>query len=299
MSVIKEGTYAVPSRVLGLFKYLKSTRKFKDSRENIYNFLSPAELILKSIENDEKKEEVLKREMLKAVILESKKMGLLIEEGNEIIIHPDLTNYDDRSLPSAIASLFFSSTNDENHDFGRLCSWYLAQDFRDAPSNWEEAEQEIVNQIGADFLGLKDRNYEQFEYWSCYLGFSWKHTRKLSDKSRQVTVPDPTGYLKRNLEILFKDSSKKELSIKDFMSRLAKLAPVFEFGIFRDEIEQQLVGIVRPPNYLSPVTSMALFRLQEEGFIKLVKESDANVLVFPNGDKEEPISHIIFLEKRL
>jgi hypothetical protein len=293
MSVIKEGVYTVPSRVLGVFKYLKSTKKFKDKRDNIYNLLSPTELIRKDEDKD------VKRNMLQTVILESKKMGLLVEEDDEINIHPDLTDIDEKSLPSAISSLFFSPINDENYDFGRLCSWYLAQDFRDAPSNWEEAEQKLREQIGADLLGLNDARYEQFEYWSCYLGFSWQHAKKTSDKSRQVTVPDPTVYLKRNLEILFKDSSKKELSIKDFMNRLAKLAPVFEFGVFRDEIEQQLVGIVRPPNFLSPVTSMALFRLQEEGFVRLIKESDANVLVFPDGDKEERISHIILLEKRL
>ena len=289
MSVIKEGTYTVPSRVLGVFKYLKSTKKFKDKRENIYNLLSPTELIRKDEDKD------VKRKMLQVVILESKKMGLLIEEGEEISIHPDLISVDEQSLPSAIAGLFFSPENKENHDFGKVCSWYLAQDYRDAPINWEEAEPKLIEQVGIGILGLNDVRYEQFEYWSCYLGFSWQHTRKVLNKCSCVTVPDPTTYLKRNLKILFNSGGKRELPITEFMDRLATHSPVFEFGSFRNEIEQQIGG--RDPNQLSSVTAMALFRLQEEGFVKLNKESDADVLVLPDGGEGKRITHIILLEK--
>lgn len=287
MSVIKEGAYVVPSRVLGLFKYLKSTKKFKDKRENIYNLLSPTELIRKDEDKD------VRRNMLQTVILESKKMGLLVEEDDEISIHPDLVDIDEKSLPSAIANLFFSSENTENHDFGKVCSWYLAQDFRDAPSNWDEAAKKLEEQVGAGILNLNGNRYGLFEYWSCYLGFSWQHTKK---GFSCVTVPDPTKYLKQNLGLFFKDEKKKEFPIIEFMDQLAKHAPVFEFGLFRNEMEQQMEGIVRDPNTLSPVTSMSLFRLQEANFVKLSKESDADVLVVSDGETEERISHIKLLE---
>lgn len=132
-----------------------------------------------------------------------------------------------------------------------------------------------------------------------YLGFSWQHSREISpEKFSKVTVPDPTTYLKRNLEILFDSESRQELSIKKFMDKLSNYAPVFEFGSFRDEIEQQMLGNIRFPNTLSTVTSMSLFRLEEEKLIKLTKESDADVLILADGNEERRISHITLMEKK-
>lgn len=289
MSVIKEGAYAVPSRVLGLFKYLKSTKKFKDKRENIYNLLSPTELIRKDEDKD------VSRKMLQTVILESKKMGLLVEEDDEISIHPDLTDIDIKALPSAIARLFFSSENTENHDFSQVCSWYLAQDFRDAPGNWEEAEKKLEKQVGTSLLNLNGNRYDQFEYWSCYLGFSWQHSKK--DTKKCVTVPDPTKYLKLNLGLFFKEKKRKEMPIIEFMEQVAKHAPVFEFGSFRNKIEEQMLGLVRDQNSLSTVTSMSLFRLEEANLIKLDKESDADVLFVSDGENGKSVSLIKLLEE--
>jgi len=309
MSVIAEG-YPTPNMVVAVFKYLK--QKKRTNPDALHNMLSPIELIKsedgkrKSLEEDQDDEISQNKSkdihwMIKLTLNECKSMGLLVQTISGIEINPLLVNKNEADIPSVICDLFFSRIKNvdgenqvwdekENHDFLRVCSWYLAQNCQDAPANWKEAEKLLNEQFGNYKLGMNSVRYPQFEYWFCYLGFGWRHSVK---GTKRVTVPDPTLYLKRNLEVLFE--SRKELPIIEFMDKLAKHSPVFEFGSFRTEIEQKIGG--RDPNQLSSVTSMALFRLQEEGFIKLNKESDADVLVLPDGGEGERITHIMLLEK--
>ncbi|MBD2101019.1 protein DpdG [Leptolyngbya sp. FACHB-261] len=298
MSVLKEGAYTVPSRVIGIYNYLIKAKGHQENREKLYQVLSPISLLMSlnkkkqdvSSNLDEIPEEEIKKDphkMIKAVTRQCINMGLLIEDDASIKLNPEINKKD--SLPSIVVNLFLSPDNCENHDFARVIAWYLAQNFYDAPGNWEETETQLRQQVGDGLLELNDTRYGQFEDWSCYLGFCWRNS--LSKKP--VLVPDPTVYLRYNLKRLFNNQVNQQLPLAEFINRLGKYCPIFETGQFREEIEQQIE--LREPNHLSGVTSIALRRLEDEGSIRLEKLSDAPVLLLTAGFGDPGISHITWL----
>lgn len=286
MSVLKT-SLANPSRMRGIFRYLLHTKGQREKKDILEQILSPDKLV---------EEKTSPRPMFNAALRESIKCGLLVEEDKEIAINPNLPEdarnpqLGDKLLPDTLTHLFFASDNEDEEDFGRVCAWYLAQDIYDAPGTWEEVEQRVSEQKVSDLLKMSsDRLFVQMDDWMCYLGFTWRHA--LGGKT--VTVPDTTAYLRRNLKHLF---NGKEIPIKDFMARLAKKCPLFETGKFREEIEAKMGR--RQPNYLSTSTAFALFRLQDEGYIQLKRESDADLMILPKAnnqvDDDGRISHIIW-----
>lgn len=298
MSVLKEGAYTVPSRVIAVYNYLIKAKGHREDRDKLYQILSPANLLASlnkkkqntSDDPDEISEEELKKDphkMIKAVIRQCINMGLLIEEDSSVKLNPEINHKD--SLPSIIGNLFLSSNNSENHDFARVLAWYLAQDFYEAPGDWRETETQLRQQVGGGLLELNDTRYGQFEDWSCYLGFCWRNS--LSKKV--VLVPDPTVYLRCNLKQLFNNQVGKQIPLADFVNRLGEYCPVFETGQFREEIEQQIE--LRELNHLSNVTSIALRRLEDEKSVRLEKLSDAPVLLLTDGSGDSGISHITWL----
>lgn len=285
MSILKVA-YATPSRIKGVIRYLLQARGEREKRDILEAILSPEALINKG--NDKEPS----RSMIKETIRESIKMGLLEEsqDKSEVFLNlkPKLKN--DCSLPSILSQLLLNQLdNTENHDFGKVLAWYLAQDFFDAPGNWQETEQRLREQIGSDLLDLNDVRYGQFEDWSCYLGFSWKNA--LIDNP--VLVPDPTAYLRENIDKIFENQSVRQIPLGEFINLLGKYCPVFETGELREEIEQQ-IGL-REPNHLSSVTSVMLRRLEDEGLIKLERLSDTSILVLRDGSGDSRISHITWL----
>ena len=93
---------------------------------------------------------------------------------------------------------------------------------------------------------------------------------------------------------LFNDRVGAKLLIQEFIDRLAKKCPLFETGKFREIIEVNIDG--RQPNYLSTSSAFALFRLRDEGYIQLKRESDADLMILPKAnnqvDDDGRISHI-------
>lgn len=289
MSVLKTAL-ATPSRMRGIFRYLLQAPKQRENREKLTGLLSPNELSEGRNQSD-------KNPMFNAALRESIKCRLLIEDNEDIAINPQLPEASihpqkgDKLLPDTLVQLFFASDNEDEEDLGRLIAWYLAQDIYDAPDTWEKVEKLVAEQGVAESLDLKISSNTlsgQVEDWMCYLGFAWGHA---SDSNKKLVVAEPTAYLRRNLKDLFQEEAKVKLSIREFIDRLAKKCPVFETGKFRDQVEEQ-IGL-RLPNHLSTSTAFALFRLQDDGYIQLKKESDADLFVFPSTDKEAGFSHII------
>jgi hypothetical protein len=288
MSVLKTAL-ATPSRMRGIFRYLLQAPKQRENKEKLTGLLSPNEL-------SEGRNKGAKHPMFDAALGESIKCGLLIEENEDISINLELPEAfrhpqtGDKLLPDTLVQLFFADNEDEE-DLGRLIAWYLAQDIYDAPDTWEKVEKLVAEQGVAESLDLKISSNTlsgQVEDWMCYLGFAWGHAL---DSNKKLVVAEPTAYLRRNLNDLFQGEAKAKLSIREFIDRLAKKCPVFETGKFRDQLEEK-IGF-RLPNHLSTSTAFALFRLQDDGYIKLIRESDADLFVFPSGDKEAGFSHII------
>ena len=289
MSVLKTGR-ATPSRMRGIFRYLLQEPKQRANREKLTRLLSPEKL------SEDKNE---KYPMFNDSLRESIKCGLLIADNDDIAINfelPEASRHPqtgDKLLPDTLVELLFASDNKDEEDLGRLIAWYLAQDIYDAPRTWKEVEQLVAEQGVDRSLDLKassDALLGQAEDWMCYLGFAWGHAL---DSNKKLVVAEPTAYLRRNLKDLFQGEAKAKLSIRDFIDRLAKKCPLFETAKFREQVEEKIGG--RLPNHLSTSTAFALFRLQDDGCIKLIRESDADLFIFPSGDKEAGFSHIILM----
>ncbi len=283
MSVLKQ-VAATPSRVRGIYRYLLSLEGQSEARDILERTMSPHTLIKES----------KKRTMIHDTVGECIKMGLLIEESDTVAINPNLPDparnpqTGDLILPIALSNLFFSEKNEENHNLGRVISWYLSRDIYDAPGNWKEVEEAFREQAITDKLGVtSDARYGQFEDWICYLGFAWCHSRK----REKMLMPDPTAHIRDRLAQLFGD--KESLPIADAVRRLAEACPVLEGGTMRKEIEKNYAE--RDERSLSSSTSHAWFRLQDEGIVKLVEKSDAEMLIFIDGGTKRRYSEIKWL----
>jgi len=231
--------------------------------------------------------------MIRNTINEAIAMGLLVEDGNSVGISPDLDERakhprtGDALLPSTIASLMFAVDREGNHNLADAVAWYLAQNPYLAPGGWSETELLLQDQGAATFLEMtNDARYSQFKDWSCFLGFAWRHELA----GREVLTPDPTAYLRQELDALFGED--RTLPIGDLLSRLASRCPLFETGVFRERVES-VIGRRPSPQHLSSTTALALLRLQDEKRLELTKLSDAAVFVFPIvGEPPLTFSHV-------
>jgi hypothetical protein len=287
MSILKE-PYATPSRVQGVVRYLLQARGKRENRDTLMAILSPTSLANKGNDNEPS------RNMVRATIRECIKIGLLVEsqDKEDLALNPKLKLENNFSLPFSLPQFLFNNPEHTgNYDFAKILAWNLAQDFFNAPGNWQEAEQKLQVQVGSDLLELNDVCYEQFKDWSCYMGFSWINTLL----GTQVLVPDPTAYLRQNLKHVFGSRINQRIPLGEFINQLGKHCPVFEMGRFREEIEKQ-IGL-QEPNHLSTVTSIALRRLEEENLLKLERLSDnVDIWILGDGYGNLRYSHISWIE---
>lgn len=288
MSVLKEA-YATPSRVKAVYRFLLHSDKPKIKREELEKSISPLSI---QRENDENY-----LDMVKKTIKEMIRMKLVDEdeEGN-IFIRKDLPkefkdkNTGNENLPFYISTLFFTKENDENHDFVRLAAWYLAQNFQQAPSNWEEFSKRLDEQIGSHKLECGNNSrYGQLEDWLVFCRFAIKYSIKGVEAR---IVPDPTLYIQSLLPKLFHDG--KTLTIGTLIDRLSSIAPIFEHGTFRKELFDKYKVEKLGENYISTVTSNALLRLHEEGLIKLERRADADTMIIYDGSSEIRYTHVCY-----
>ncbi|GAA6623057.1 protein DpdG [Scytonema sp. NUACC26] len=288
MSVLKE-PLATPSRIRGIYRYLLQVEGQREKREVIEKILSPNELV---------KNAPFPRPMLSRSLNEMCKIKLLLEENEETFINPNLPEdardpkIGDRLLPNTLANLFFASGSTDDRDFGNVCAWFLVQDIYEFHGTWKVVEREVTQQGVGELLKMSNNAlFGQMDDWMCYMGLAWGHAL-----DGRVTVPDPSLYIKRNLKDLFEEQVGTKILLQVFIDRLAKKCPLFETGQFRETIEEH-IGY-RQPNYLSTSTAFALFRLQDEGYIQLKRESDADLMILPKAnnqvDDDGRMSHIIW-----
>lgn len=291
MSILSE-PFATPSRVQGVYRLLLHSKGQRMKREDLEHLISPLSL------NSEEKKESDWFDMVRKVVNETMKMGLVKKDGDEILLSDQLPKVlkdrtkGDYMLPLYITDLILSDENKENHDFARLLAWYLAQDVYEAPGNWREVEQLLHKQVGPQLFGCNSSTrFDMFKYWSRFCGFTWQYHL---DGSR--LTPDPTVYFLRLLPDLFSDM--QTLEFEDIVLRIAKRCPVMENGVIRKELEQEYDFENRENRHLSSVTSHAWLRLEAESHIKLHLMSDAPVYVLKEGQKQHRYSHITWIKKK-
>jgi hypothetical protein len=154
-------------------------------------------------------------------------------------------------------------------DFVKGISWLLAQDIYGFPSTWNGGAEGIHNlQVNNDVsIFQNDTRWNNLKHWARYLGFATG-----DGGSFQI---DPTQAIKEELPLIF--DGQKDLPAKDFLLKLSSQLPVFDGGIYRQEIEKNLNTTTwrRPDEgQLSMSLSFALQRLALNRKIKLYGKSD-------------------------
>jgi hypothetical protein len=292
MSVLTDSNqYASSSRVRGVFRYLLTKTGQRESREKLEKFLSPESLIRGS------DSDTATRGMIKGTINECLKMELLIEEreGDDTIvaINPELPteakskSKGDGLLPQTLSGLMMTVDRDANQNLATIIAWYLTQDAYTAPGNWAEIQAALLQQVGADLLGMNDARHSQFVDWICFLGFAWRHNLKEKD----LLTPDPTVYLRGAMLSIIPQRGGQPIPLGDFILKLGARCSVFETGVYRIEVENK-VRSRETEQHLSSTTAFALLRLQDEKVVELSKRSDAPVYTFPDGNQIQSYSHI-------
>ncbi|TCP53876.1 hypothetical protein EV586_105222 [Tumebacillus sp. BK434] len=294
--------YASPSRITAAYRLLLHTPGQRLPRSVMEQLLSPKSLAAYSPkEKVRTEEEEEPAEMVKHVLNELETLGVAQTEGDDMVLSPtlevDLRNPQtgDQLFPLALTDLIFSNENDKNHDIAMLFAWYLTKDVLDAPSNWDECEAELLKQLKNDRLLLTNNaRYGQFEDWICYCGLAWTYGFELNRTAR--LMPDPTRHIEYCLPRIFQEQNT--LPIQEFMNRLAELSPVFEGGSFRKRLERDYEVGVLLDKRLSSVTSFTLHRLQDEGVLEFMHESDAPAMLVADDNGYRSITHITWHGQR-
>jgi hypothetical protein len=284
MSVIQR-MEATPNRVRMLVSVL-ADRPSGETEERLRGFCSPD-----TLHRDVKDPVAIFRVSLAA----ARELGLVEQDDEKFRVRPGVLSRkgsleDDVFLAIERSLMAPEAEPDRGQgDFSRAVAWFLMQPVR-RPLQLGVNYKPLIGQqlalpeeMAFDLLN-RDR-FNSFHYWCRYLGYA----QLISDKD---LVPDPTVALRRLLPEAM--GSDRESAILPLLGRLARLTPVFESGRIRRELEVDAKpGFQREPQQLSQSTSFALFRLEQEGLVKLEARSDAQALILDLGaDAPRRISHI-------
>ncbi len=163
-------------------------------------------------------------------------------------------------------------------DFTRAVAWVLAQDTLGFPGGSYKASGSVQalesSQFtdGPPFPFQNDTRWNGFRSWAPILGFGWTETTK----GAQVFVPDMTDAIRTDLPRLYHDS--RELTIDEFLRRLAAALPVADGGTYRAEVERRLDERAwqKPDAHeISVSLSVALRRLDHAKALRLENRADA------------------------
>ncbi len=265
MSLYKEGTYSVPGRILALHELLLTRTQMKERREVCESLLMPESLL----------EAEKKRPMVRAVVNEALKLGLIVKEEDEILIDKGVPRIlldgkaNRRYWPLAYMELIASS--EENRDLALAFAWWLSLPVFGAPGDWTTIDRNQGFAIQVKQLNMNDVRYSMLASWAIYLGLAWRHLK-------QALVPDPTSHIRWRLEQEF---GRKEqiLEMTDFVRKLSVWCPVLDSGSFRLQLEKQGVLERLPAKHLSSTLSFALVRLTEEAQLELSHAADGEALL--------------------
>lgn len=240
-------------------------------------------------------EKVDSAKRLKGSLLRWERLGLFNRDQEYIRISPEIfphkvkqsTDSLTESLPTVARHLLMKEENclplwddtsesekgnGTSADFVRALSWVLTQDIYNFPKVWDGHGQ-VDNLASTQSLNEKKVfssgfRFNAFRHWARYLGFA-------TGESGAFLI-DPTAAVRDTLPLIF--GGEKELSSHEFLRSLSTHLPVFDTGIFREEVENSLnPSVWRRPSegHLSMSLSLALRRLDLNSTIKLAGKADA------------------------
>jgi hypothetical protein len=316
----------VPSRVLAVYRYLLRAKGQRESRETLERVLMPeglplATLTSKKGEQEQPEaeqgartevesgqvsisvagEESKQRGMVSRVVRECVSMGLLVQEGDEVMLSPALPEAArdpkkaEALAPLTLCDLIMHPGNESNHDMARAIAWYLAFDPQRPPADWDVLDVEYRDEVSSLSMNNSAR-YGQLREWGCYLGFTWTFNFVKQKKSYMQLIPDPTEHLRLRLPRLF----PKRNVVRPFGEVLAELAGqcgVFEGGSFRRENESAQRSKPLEGRGLTRASAHAWLRLQEAGLVELSHASDADAMLLPDEEDTLRYSQVRWLDE--
>ena len=170
-------------------------------------------------------------------------------------------------------------------------AWFLAQDALNAPGSWGEFATALQAQGVAELFKFNGTRYDNFWYWSRYLGLACVVGTPLATGSKveERLVPDPTDCLRRVLHQVLGPRGDRR-PVADALRHVSAVCPLFEGGAVRDRMDHYAPP--RETGHLSSSTSLALLRLEEEGSVTMRMLSDADARVLVDGPVRRPVSEL-------
>jgi len=178
-------------------------------------------------------------------------------------------------------------------------AWYLEIDFKNLPeiNKFDQFTPLQQRSFGVSTPFKDDEEFSNwpltnqsrlspFKQWMVFLGFGWMSSEK-------ILIPDPEKAILASLNQIF--AEKKDITAKDFRSRLAKELPVLEEGKYRKFVQSNYAqehqeALKINTSHFSQSTSMALQTLVMREHLEMHRPSDDGALNLFDGTSFSRIS---------
>ena len=178
--------------------------------------------------------------------------------------------------------LLGDGTSERNDDLGYVLAWWLAQPLVDVPPTPSDIATEWRSVIDVeaipwrsqdgDPLAVNEDRARQMRLWAVYFGLGWEHGP--SARRTPELQPDPTRLLRRVLKGQLPEDGTEE-RVDEVWGSVAAAAPFLDKGGYSMTLQEVGVLETEEGRSFSQSVSMALLRLEDEGFLRLIASGDA------------------------
>ena len=178
--------------------------------------------------------------------------------------------------------------NGDENSFALLAAWFLKQDpLTLPPSNKKDRLVAKMLDAGFDVQSLRLNNNAQqdnFIAWCNYLG--------LCTLLHERMIPDPTTYLRWHWKELKDFAKSKKIRVYDFYNKVGQLCPVLDSGAVCKNIKDK--EPTYPDGDFSKSLSLAIIRLEAEGFLKIHYEAETRdgMNIYQNSETKKSVTEL-------
>jgi hypothetical protein len=271
-----------PTRVHAIVSLI-ATKKESMSSKEIKEILSPSFMGNDDLFND----------LLNSVF----ESGILLQEHGLISLvdqTPSGMKIDKKSVKANFPMLFADFVlqanlpNGDENSFALLAAWFLKQDpLTLPPSSRKDLLVSKMEDAGFDVQSLRLNNNAQqdnFIAWCNYLG--------LCTLLHERMIPDPTTFLRWHWKELKDLAKNKKVKIIDFYNKVGQLCPVLDSGAVCKSIKDK--EPTYPDGYFSKSLSLAMIRLEKEGFFKIHYEGETRdgMNIYQNSNTKSSVTEL-------
>jgi hypothetical protein len=291
---------AVPSRLYSLFASLVDAPSGED-REKFEAIATP-----QSLRNKSEEEEATSTNLFSNALREAVAVGLVEMADGKLRVTDRARSFTktykdkEQAFRRFMLDVLLDETKAAAADqssFMAALAWFLTKSPFKPISFKADPNADLKVDLGdkAAQTGLNVvANYQNFLYWARYLGFATIVGGRDSEADRdgRYIFPDPVDAIKAVVPSVLGDQN--EVTIEQFVSRLAAIFPVFEAGAVRQQMINSAdgTGSGAVGTKLSQATSLALQRMESNQVLNLRRDADAPMIILDLGRMERRISHI-------